>query len=99
VRIGGNIRAPKLVYEVRPVYPPLAVQSRVQGTVVIEAHVGVDGLVRSARVLRGQLLLDDAALQAVRQRRYQPLLLNGVPTEFILTMTMVFQLTKAQPGL
>jgi protein TonB len=98
VRIGGNIRAPKLMNEVRPIYPPLAVLSRVQGFVVIEAHVGVDGLVRSARVVRGQLLLDDAALAAVNQRRYQPLLLNGVPTEFILNVTIAFQLTKAAPG-
>ena len=94
VRIGGKIRAPKLVYEVRPEYPPLAVQARVQGMVILEAHVGTDGLVRSVRLLRGIPLLDDAAIAAVKQRRYQPLLLNGVPTEFILTMTMTFQLTK-----
>ena len=98
VRIGGNVRAPKLIYEVRPEYPPLAVAGRIQGMVVVEAQVGVDGRVRSVRVLRGNPVLDDAALEAVRQRRYQPLLLNGVPTEFILTMTMVFNLTKAAPG-
>jgi protein TonB len=98
VRIGGNIRAPKLLYEARPVYPPLAVAGRIQGMVVVEAHVGVDGRVRSVRILRGIPVLDDAAMEAVRQRRYQPLLLNGVPTEFMLNLTMVFQLTKAAPG-
>ena len=98
VRIGGNIRAPSLVHEVRPEYPPLAVQARVQGLVIVEAHVGVDGRVRSVRVLRGHPLLGEAAMEAARQRRYQPLLLNGVPTEFVLTLTMTFQLTKAAPG-
>jgi protein TonB len=94
VRIGGNIRAPKLVQEVRPDYPLLAVQARVQGIVILEAHVGTNGLVKSVRVLRSILLLDDAAIAAAQQRRYQPLLLNGVPTEFILTLTMNFQLAK-----
>lgn len=98
VRIGGNLRAPKLLYEVKPEYPPLAVMARLSGMVVLEAHVGIDGHVQSVRVLRGIPLLDEAAIAAVKQRRYQPLLLNGVPTEFILNMTMVFQLTKAAPG-
>jgi protein TonB len=97
VRIGGRVRAPKLVYEVKPDYPLLAVQARVQGMVVLEAHVGADGVVRSVRILRSIPLLDDAASAAVKQRRYQPLLLNGVPTEFILTLTMNFQLTKLSP--
>jgi periplasmic protein TonB len=98
VRVGGNIRAPKLVHEVRPDYPPLAVQARVSGMVILEAHVGTDGRVRSVRVLRSIPLLDEAAIEAVKQRRYQPLLLNGVPTEFILTMTMSFKLTTPVPG-
>jgi protein TonB len=94
VRIGGKVRAPKLMYDVKPEYPPLAVQARVQGVVILEAHVGTNGLVRSVRILRSIPLLDDAAIAAVKQRRYQPLLLNGVPTEFILTLTMNFQLIK-----
>lgn len=98
VRIGGNIRAPKLIYEVQPVYPPLAIQARLSGVVIMEAHVGTDGCIRSVRVLRGNPILDDAAMEAVKQRRYQPLLLNGVPTEFLLTMTMVFRLTTPVPG-
>jgi len=98
VRVGGNIRAPKLVHEVRPDYPPLAVQARVSGMVILEAQVGTDGRVRSVRVLRGIPLLDEAAIEAVKQRRYQPLLLNGEPTEFILTMTMSFKLTTPVPG-
>jgi protein TonB len=98
VRIGGNVRAPKLMHEVKPEYPPLAVASRVSAVVIMEAHVGTDGRVLSVRVLRGHPILDDAAVAAVKQRRYQPLLLNGVPTEFILTMTMTFRLTAPAPG-
>jgi len=98
VRVGGNIRAPKLVHEVKPDYPPLAVQARVSGMVILEAQVGTDGRVRSVRVLRGIPLLDEAAIEAVKQRRYQPLLLNGEPTEFILTLTMSFKLMTPVPG-
>lgn len=98
VRIGGNIRAPKLIHEVQPVYPPLAVQARVSGVVIMEAHVGTDGRVRSVRVVSGNPILNDAAMEAVKQRQYQPLLLNGVPTEFLLTMTMVFRITTPVPG-
>lgn len=98
VRIGGNIRAPKLVHEVPPAYPPLAIQARVSGVVVMEAHVGTDGHVRSVRVVSGNPILNDAAMEAVKQRRYQPLLLNGVPTEFLLTMTMAFRIMPVVPG-
>jgi protein TonB len=95
VRIGGAIVAPKLVKKVEPVYPPLAAQARLQGIVIIEAYVDTRGFVKSVKVLRGQALLDDAATEAVRQWRYQPLLLNGEPTEFILVATLVFNLTPA----
>jgi protein TonB len=92
VRIGGAIVAPKVVRRVAPVYPLLAVQARVQGIVVIEAQVGVNGYVKTARVLTANQILEEAALDAVRQWRYQPLLLNGEPTEFILTVTITFNL-------
>jgi protein TonB len=92
VRIGGHIKAPKLILNVPPVYPPLAVSARVQGSLLVEAEVGPDGRVVAARVLRGMPLLDAAALEAVRQWRYQPLLLNGEPTGFILSVTVVFRL-------
>jgi TonB family protein len=64
--------------------------ARVSGIVILEAHVGVDGYVKSARILRSIPLLDDAALTAVKQWRYQPLLLNGAPTEFLVNVTVVF---------
>jgi protein TonB len=92
VRVGGNIVAPKLVRKVNPEYPALAAQARVAAVLVLEAEVDTQGQVLTVRILRGQPLFDDAALAAVRQWRYQPLLLNGVPTDFIVTVTLVFNL-------
>jgi periplasmic protein TonB len=92
VRIGGNIKAPKLVHGVPPVYPAVALQARLSGFVVVEAQVGVDGRVQSTRVVRSAALFDDAAVEAVKQWRYVPLLLNGTPTPFILTVTVQFNL-------
>ncbi len=92
VRIGGSIVAPKLVRQVKPAYPSVATQARVRGLVILEAQVDVHGAVKSLKVLRGPPLLEEAAMEAVRQWRYQPLLLNGEPREFILTVTVVFNL-------
>jgi protein TonB len=96
VRIGGKIIAPKLVTVVKPEYPPLATQARLQGIVILEAFVGVDGKVKEVKPLRGPVILVDAALEAVKQWRYRPLLLNGAPTQFILTVTVAFDLQEAQ---
>jgi len=98
VRVGGNLRAPKLVHDVKPVYPELAIQARLSAVVILEAHVGTDGRVQSVRILRGAPVFDDAAIEAVKQWRYQPLLLNGVPTEFILTVTVAFNLVAPTAG-
>lgn len=92
VRIGGKIVAPKLVHRVEPTYPALAVQARAQAIMILEAHVGTDGHVKEVTILRGAPLFDEAALAAVKQWRYQPLLLNGVPTEFLLTVTLFFKI-------
>jgi protein TonB len=96
VRIGGNLVAPKLIKKVQPEYPMLAAQARVQALVILEAQVDVRGYVKEVRILRGAPLFDDAATAAVRQWRYKPLLLNGEPTEFILTVTLQFNLAQAQ---
>jgi protein TonB len=92
VRVGGQISAPALIHRVDPVYPDLARVARVQGTVILEARVDTRGRVKSVTVLRGIPMLDETALAAVRQWRYRPLLLNGVPTEFIVTVTVNFEL-------
>ena len=76
-----------------PVYPPIAVSAKIEGVVILEATVGRDGRVEAVRVLRSVGLLDQAAKDAVMQWRYAPLLLNGKPERFILTVTLTFSLT------
>jgi protein TonB len=78
--------------DVLPVYPPLAIAARAQGLVIIEATIGVDGEVTGARILRSVPLLDDAALTAVRQWRYAPTTLNGLPVPIVMTVTVNFTL-------
>jgi protein TonB len=93
VRVGGSIIAPKLLKKVAPPYPELARASRVGGIVILEAVVGTNGHVKSVSVLRGHPLLDPGSIEAVKQWRYQPLLLNGVPTEFVLTVTLAYNIS------
>ena len=88
------MKAPALVRHVAPVYPDLAVRAQVQGVVILEALVDRDGRVEDVKVLRSIPLLDAAAVEAVRQWRYSPLLLNGRPERFIATVTVSFNVTK-----
>ena len=92
VRVGGNIKPPTKTKDVRPTYPPIAQSARVQGVVIIEATIGPGGKVQDAKVLRSIPLLDQAALDAVRQWEYTPTLLNGVPVPVIMTVTVNFTL-------
>jgi periplasmic protein TonB len=94
VRVGGNIHPPALIERVTPVYPDVAIQARLKAMVILEARVGEDGRVKGVKVLRGQLLFDQAAVDAVKQWRYRPLLLNGQPTEFDVTITVTFNLQQ-----
>jgi protein TonB len=90
IRPGGDIREPRKVFDVTPVYPAIARAARVEGTVIIEATIARDGSVRDARLLRSTPMLDQAALDAVRQWRYTPSLLNGTPVEVLVTVTVRF---------
>ena len=92
VRPGGDIREPVKVKHVPPVYPQIAIAARISGRVVIDAVIGVDGVVREARVLSGVPLLNQAALDAVKQWRYTPTTLNNVPVPVIMTVTVQFNL-------
>ena len=92
VRVGGNIKTPTKTKDVRPVYPPIAQSARVSGVVIIEATIGADGKVKDAKVLRSIPLLDQAALDAVKQWQFTPTLLNGVPVPVIMTVTVNFTL-------
>ena len=92
VRVGGNVTAPTKVHDVQPVYPATARRMRVEGVVVLETVLGATGSVEQVRVLRSVRLLDDAAVAAVRQWRYTPTLLNGVPVPVVMSVTVNFTL-------
>ena len=95
VRVGGNVQPPRKTKHVDPVYPAIAQQSRVEGVVILEQTIAADGTVREARVLRSIPLLDQAAIDAVRQWEFTPTMLNGVPQSIIYTITVTFQLGRA----
>jgi len=92
VRVGGDIRRPQKTKDVRPIYPDLARQARVQGTVILEAIIDSLGNVTDVRVLRSVPLLDQAAIDAVRKWKYEPTRLNGVPVPIVMTVTVTFLL-------
>lgn len=92
VQPGGQVEIPVKIVDVPPVYPAIARQAHVSGVVIIEAVIDVDGRVRAARVLRSVPFLDQAAVEAVRQWRYRPTLLDGVPVAVVLTVTVDFAL-------
>jgi TonB family protein len=92
LRIGGQIKAPLKIKDVKPVYPAIARSAGVAGAVMIEATIGPEGKVTDAKVVRSIPLLDQAALDAVRQWEYTPTLLNGVPVPVIMTVTVNFTL-------
>ena len=85
---------PRKIHDVAPRYPELAQRARVEGVVIIEAVIAVDGTVRDARVLKSVALLDRAALDAVKQWRYAPTRLNGVAVPVIVTVTVQFRLQR-----
>ncbi len=93
VRAGIDVREPRRVRSVAPVYPTLAVQTRVQGIVVLECEIDARGRIENVKVLRGNPLLNDAAVEAVRQWVYTPTLLNGVPVPVLMNVTVTFSLT------
>ena len=92
LRAIGNIRPPRLVRRVEPLYPEIARQARVEGVVILEATTDVYGRVAGVRVLRSLPLLDAAAVDAVRQWIYEPLVVNGRPRPVTFTVTVRFVL-------
>ena len=90
VRVGGRVMEPKKIKDVAPVYPAMAQSAGVTGVVEIKATIGANGKVTDAKVVRSVPLLDQAALDAVRQWEYIPMLLNGVPTSVVVTVTVSF---------
>ena len=92
IRVGSVLRAPQKVHHVAPSYPPIAQQAKISGVVIVEALIAEDGSVRDVKVLRSVPLLDTAATDAVRQWRFTPTLLNGVPVQVIMSVTVTFTL-------
>jgi TonB family protein len=90
VRPGGRIMPPKKIKNVQPVYPAVAQSAHVTGAVTIEATIGTDGKVVDAKVVRSIPMLDQAALDAVRQWEYLPTMLNGKPVPVLVTVTVNF---------
>jgi periplasmic protein TonB len=94
IKVGGNVTAAKIINRTAPNYPPLARQTRISGTVRLHAIIAKDGTVQQLEVLSGHPLLVQAALDAVRQWRYQPTLLNGEPVEVDTTVDVIFSLNQ-----
>ncbi|HYN07115.1 MAG TPA: energy transducer TonB [Vicinamibacterales bacterium] len=94
VRVGGDIKEPKKIKHVAPIYPDIAQASKVQGVVILELVVDQTGAVADARVLRSVALLDQAALDAVMQWQFTPTLLNGNPVSVLMTVTVNFSLSR-----
>jgi len=92
IRAIGGIKAPKLIKKVDPLYPDIARQARVEGTVIIEAITDIYGRVAQVKVLRSIPLLDPAAKDAVLQWVYEPMFINGRPRSVIFVVTVLFQL-------
>jgi protein TonB len=92
LRVSQGVERGFLEREVKPVYPALARQARIQGAVLLQAIVGKDGSIENLRVVSGRPLLAPAAIEAVRQWRYRPYTLNGTPVEVETEITVNFVL-------
>lgn len=92
----GGPKPPKLTHSVDPVYPPVARKARVEGTVVLEARTDEKGNVEAVRILRSIPLLDQAAVDAVRQWKYEPYLKDGKPVKVVMTITVRFTLREGE---
>lgn len=90
--LGEGIDRPRKIKDVRPLYPLPAMAARIGGNVLIEATIGVDGKVHNTRVVRSIALLDDAALDAVRQWEFEPARRNGVPVAVTMVIIVTFAL-------
>jgi periplasmic protein TonB len=95
IHVAPHVAEGNLVHDVTPQYPPEAGRNRIQGNVVLQAVIGKDGTVRDVRVESGLPVLAQAAINAVKQWRYRPYMLNGEPVEVDTEITINFTLTGA----
>lgn len=92
VRISSDLQAARLIRRIEPRYPALAIQTRTQGTVKLQAIIAADGSIERLQTLSGHPLLVPAALHAVRQWRYRPTLLSGNPVSVVTQIEVHFRL-------
>jgi periplasmic protein TonB len=93
VRVSQGVTQGMVLHKVQPTYPPLARTARVQGSVLLAAVIGKDGAIQNLHVISGHPLLTQAALDAVRQWKYRPYILNGEPVEVDTQVTVNFTLS------
>jgi TonB family protein len=94
IRLHAGMQSPRKIVHVDPVYPSIAQEARIEGTVILETVIDVTGRVTLVRVLRSIPLLDQAAIDAVKEWTFTPTLLNGVPVPIALTVTVRFALSN-----
>ncbi|MFZ1032393.1 MAG: energy transducer TonB, partial [Candidatus Acidiferrales bacterium] len=92
IRVSGNVAAAKLIRQVTPIYPTIAKTAHISGTVTLHAIISKDGSIEQLEYVSGPPLLMRNAMDAVRQWRYNPTLLNGEPVEVDTTISVVFTL-------
>src|SRR5437016_11268136 len=93
VRVSQGVSQGLLVRKVQPNYPPLARQARIQGSVLLQAEISKDGSIQNLRLISGHPMLAPAAIEAVKQWKYKPYLLNGEPVEVETTVQVNFTLS------
>jgi periplasmic protein TonB len=94
-RVSQGVMQGLLIHQVKPTYPPLARQARIQGSVVLQAVIAKDGSIQNLRLVSGHPMLAPAAIDAVKQWRYKPYFLNGEPVEVETQITVNFTLSGA----
>jgi protein TonB len=94
VRISQGVTKGLLIHRVEPTYPPLARAARVQGDVILSAVISTTGQIENLQLVSGHPMLVPAAVDAVKQWRYKPYLLNGTPVEVETTITVIFSLSS-----
>ena len=93
VRVSQGVTQGLLIRKVQPTYPPLARQARIQGQVLLQAEISKDGTIQNLRLISGHPMLTSAAIEAVKQWRYKPYILNGEPVEVETQITVNFTLS------
>jgi protein TonB len=94
ITVGGNVQQAMLISQPKPIYPPLAKQARISGTVRFTAIIGRDGTIQNLQLISGHPLLVQSATEAVKQWRYKPTLLNGEPVEVVTQIDVNFTLNQ-----